>query len=44
LLGKIEIVSIHNNELTNKLENIGNTPGVSLVEMPVIIKKDVALI
>jgi FtsZ-binding cell division protein ZapB len=40
LLGKIEILSIHNNELTTKLENIGSTPGVSLVEMPEIIKKD----
>jgi hypothetical protein len=40
LLGKIEILSIHNNELTTKLENIGNTPEVSLVEIPEIIKKD----
>jgi FtsZ-binding cell division protein ZapB len=40
LLGKMEIVGIHNNELTTKLENIGNTLGVSLVEMPKIIKKD----
>jgi hypothetical protein len=40
LLGKIEILSIHNNELTTKLENIGSTLGVSLVEMPKIIKKD----
>jgi FtsZ-binding cell division protein ZapB len=39
LLGKIEILSIHNNELTTKLENIGNTPEVSLVEIPKIIKK-----
>jgi FtsZ-binding cell division protein ZapB len=39
LLGKMEILSIHNNELTTKLENIGSTPGVSLVEMPEIIKK-----
>jgi FtsZ-binding cell division protein ZapB len=39
-LGKIEILSIHNNELTTKLENISSTPGVSLVEMPEIIKKD----
>jgi NACalpha-BTF3-like transcription factor len=37
LLGKIEIPSIHNNELTTKLENIGSTLGVSLVEMPKII-------
>jgi hypothetical protein len=40
LLGKIEILSIHNNELTTKLENIGSTPGVSLVEIHEIIKKD----
>jgi FtsZ-binding cell division protein ZapB len=26
LLEKIEIISIHNNELTTKLENIGSTP------------------
>jgi FtsZ-binding cell division protein ZapB len=40
LLGKMEILSIHNHELTTKLENIGSTPEVSLVEMPGIIKKD----
>jgi hypothetical protein len=40
LLEKIEILSIHNNELTTKLENIGSTPGASLVEIPKIIKKD----
>jgi hypothetical protein len=40
LLKKIEILSIHNNELTTKLENIGSTLGVSLVEIPEIIKKD----
>jgi hypothetical protein len=39
LLGKKEIFSIHNNELTIKLENIGNTPEVSLVEISEIIKK-----
>jgi hypothetical protein len=39
LLGKMEILSIHNNELTTKLENIGSTPRVSLVEIPEIIKK-----
>jgi FtsZ-binding cell division protein ZapB len=44
LLGKMEILSIHNNELTTKLENIGSTPGVSLVEMPEIIKKDASLL
>jgi hypothetical protein len=40
LLEKMEIISIHNNELTTKLENIGSTPGASLVEIPEIIKKD----
>jgi FtsZ-binding cell division protein ZapB len=40
LLGKMEIISIHNNELTTKLENIGSTPGASLIEIPEIIKKD----
>jgi hypothetical protein len=27
LLGKMKILSIHNNELTTKLENIGSTTG-----------------
>jgi hypothetical protein len=36
----MEILSIHNNELTTKLENIGSTPGASLVEIPEIISKD----
>jgi chromosome segregation ATPase len=40
LLGKMEILSIHKNELTTNLENIGTTPEVSLVEIPEIIKKD----
>jgi hypothetical protein len=40
LLGKMEILSIHNDELTNKLENIGSSLEVSLVEIPKIIKKD----
>jgi hypothetical protein len=35
----MEILSIHNNELTTKLENIGSTPEVSLVEIAEIIKK-----
>jgi FtsZ-binding cell division protein ZapB len=39
LLRKMEILSIHNNELITKLENIGSTPEISLVEMPEIIKK-----
>jgi hypothetical protein len=36
----MEVFSIHNNELTTKLENIGSIQGVSLVEIPEIIKKD----
>jgi hypothetical protein len=36
----MEILSIHNNELTTKLENIGSISGVSLVKIPKIIKKD----
>jgi predicted nuclease with TOPRIM domain len=40
LLEKMEILSIHNNELTTKLENIGSTPATSLVEIPKNIKKD----
>jgi FtsZ-binding cell division protein ZapB len=40
LLGKMEILSIHNNELNTKLENFGSTPGASSVEIPEIIKKD----
>jgi hypothetical protein len=36
----MEILSIHNNELTTKLENIGSTPVASLIEIPEIIKKD----
>jgi hypothetical protein len=36
----MEILSIHNNELTTKLENIGSSPEVSLVEIPEIMKKD----
>jgi hypothetical protein len=36
----MEILSIHNNEITTKLENINSTLEVSLVEIPEIIKKD----
>jgi hypothetical protein len=39
-LEKMEILSIHNNELTTKLENIASAPRASLVEIPEIIKKD----
>jgi FtsZ-binding cell division protein ZapB len=42
LLEKMKILSIHNNELTTKLENISSTPAASLVEIPKIIKKDVS--
>jgi hypothetical protein len=40
LLGKMEILCIHNNELTTKLENIGSTPGASSIEIPEVIEKD----
>jgi chromosome segregation ATPase len=40
LLGKMEILSIHNNELTTKLENICSILEVSLVEISEIVKKD----
>jgi hypothetical protein len=36
----MEILSIHNNELTTKLQNIGSTLEVSLIEILEIIKKD----
>jgi hypothetical protein len=36
----METLSIHNNELTSKLESISSTPGASLVEIPEIIMKD----
>jgi hypothetical protein len=36
----VEILSIYNDELTTRLENIGSTPEVSLVEISKIIKKD----
>jgi hypothetical protein len=42
LIEKMEILSIHNNELTSKLESIGSTPGASIVKIPEIIKKDVS--
>jgi hypothetical protein len=40
LLEKMEILSIHNNELTTKLERIGSTSGAFLFEICEIIKKD----
>jgi FtsZ-binding cell division protein ZapB len=40
LLEKMEILSIHNNELTSKLDSIGSTTWASLVKIPEIIKKD----
>jgi hypothetical protein len=39
----MEILSIHNNELITKLENIGSTSEVSFVEIPEIIKKDTSI-
>jgi FtsZ-binding cell division protein ZapB len=39
LLEKMEILRIHNNELTTKIEIIGSTPGAPLDEIPEIIKK-----
>jgi hypothetical protein len=36
----MEILSIHNNKLTSKLESIGSTLGATIVEIPEIIKKD----
>jgi hypothetical protein len=36
----MEILSIHNNELTIKLESIGSTPKAPKIEIPEIIKKD----
>jgi hypothetical protein len=36
----MEILSIHNNELTTRLENIDSTIGASLVKISKIIKKD----
>jgi hypothetical protein len=40
LLEKMKILSIHNNELTTKLENIGSTPRATLVEISEIIKNN----
>jgi FtsZ-binding cell division protein ZapB len=40
LLEKMEILSIHNNKLTIKLEDIVSTPTTSLVEIPKITEKD----
>jgi hypothetical protein len=34
----MEILSIHNNELTAKLESIGSTPEAPIIEIPEIIK------
>jgi hypothetical protein len=39
LLEKMEILSIHNNELTTKLEKIGSTPGASLIEIHKLLRK-----
>jgi hypothetical protein len=40
LLWKMEILCIHNDELTTKLENVGSTREVSSVEIPKNTKKD----
>jgi regulator of replication initiation timing len=40
LLEKMEILRIHDNELSTKLEIIGSTPGAPLDEIPESIKKD----
>jgi hypothetical protein len=40
LIEKMEILSIHNNELTSKLKNIYSTPRASLIEISKVIKKD----
>jgi hypothetical protein len=34
----MEILSIHNNELTPKLESIGSTPEAPIIDIPEIIK------
>jgi hypothetical protein len=44
LLEKMEIHSIHNNELTTKLENIGSTSGASLLKIPELLRKMLLLI
>jgi hypothetical protein len=40
LLEKMEILNIHNNEPTTKLESIDSTPGAYFVEILEIIKND----
>jgi hypothetical protein len=40
LLEKMEILSIHNNELTTQLQSIGSTLGASFFKIPEIIKKE----
>jgi hypothetical protein len=44
MLEKMEILSLHNNEVTTKLENVASTPGASLVEIPKINKKMLLLL
>jgi hypothetical protein len=39
LLGKMEILSIHNNELITKLENIGSTLEVSWLKYLKLLRK-----
>jgi hypothetical protein len=36
----MEMLSINNNDLTTKIENIGSTPEAPKIETPKIVKKD----
>jgi sugar diacid utilization regulator len=44
LLEKMEILSIHNNELTSELENIGSFPGASSIKIPELLKRMLLLL
>jgi hypothetical protein len=44
LLGKMEILSIHNNELTTKLENIGSTQGHVYLKFLKLLRKMLLLL
>jgi hypothetical protein len=39
----METLSMHNNELTTKLENIGSAPEAPKIDVPKIIKKDASI-
>lgn len=43
LLNKIEVLSIHNNKLTTKLESIGSISEATKIGTPKIIKKDASI-